>query len=310
MHFLHDIALAIALYATLINAGPAKILIFSATAGFRHDMIPTAIGVLKEKGPSINVDFDSTEDASMFTDDNLKKYDALLFLATTGDVLPNDKSFQRYLNAGGNFIGVHSASDALRNSKTYANEIGSLFYNHPILQTFVVDVLESTHPSVAGLPSPWPVQDEPYNFVSDPRSLGAKVVLVADESTYVDNNKSTTQGTPHPLAWYQEKGAGVQSGGVAGRSFYTSLGHLNESWNDKLFQKHILGAITWTLQSNTTKVSNASASVGNGSPLSPSTTAKGPVQSNAPSSGSKLESTLTSMLLIIFFTFISTSAYS
>ena len=33
-------------------------------------------------------------------------------------------------------------------------------------------------------------------------------------------------------AWYQERGAGVQTvkGGVAGRSFYTSLGHLNETW--------------------------------------------------------------------------------
>lgn len=32
------------------------------------------------------------------------------------------------------------------------------------------------------------------------------------------------------LAWYQEHGAGVQSNGTAGRSFYTSLGHLNETW--------------------------------------------------------------------------------
>lgn len=56
------------------------------------------------------------------------------------------------------------------------------------------------------------------------------------------------QGSPHPLgkllvgfqvsrsaltanqAWYQEHGAGVDTNGIAGRSFYTSLGHLNETW--------------------------------------------------------------------------------
>ena len=32
------------------------------------------------------------------------------------------------------------------------------------------------------------------------------------------------------LAWYQEHGAGSNVGDNAGRSFYTSLGHLNETW--------------------------------------------------------------------------------
>ncbi|KAF9532576.1 class I glutamine amidotransferase-like protein [Crepidotus variabilis] len=261
-------AFTIAFHATLAKAGTAKVLIFTATAGLKHDnMIPAAIDVLKDKGPSIDVEFDSTDDASTFTDDNLKKYDALLFLATTGDVLPNDESFQRYLNAGGNFIGVHSACDAMRNSKTYANEIGSLSYNAPEVQNYVVDVLEPKHPSGAQLSSPWAVIGEAYNFASDPRSLGARVVLAARESTFFDTNKSTTQGSPHPIAWYQEKGAGVQTGGIAGRSYYTALGHLPETWQkDVLFQRHILGAITWTVQSGTTKAFNTSALVGNYSP--------------------------------------------
>src|SRR6266571_838404 len=66
------------------NAATARLLIYSATQQFRHDSIPTAIDVLKKKGPSIDVVFDATEDASMFEDANLAKYDALLFLSTTG----------------------------------------------------------------------------------------------------------------------------------------------------------------------------------------------------------------------------------
>lgn len=67
------------------QALPAKILIYSATRGFRHDSIPTAIAALKANSSSINVQFDNTEDQAQFSDDNLAKYDAVLFLSTTGE---------------------------------------------------------------------------------------------------------------------------------------------------------------------------------------------------------------------------------
>ncbi|KAG6850692.1 hypothetical protein H0H93_009850 [Arthromyces matolae] len=62
-----------------------RVLIYSATAGYRHDSIPTAIAALKATGPSVNLDFDATEDKSLFTIDNLSQYDAILFLSTTGE---------------------------------------------------------------------------------------------------------------------------------------------------------------------------------------------------------------------------------
>jgi len=114
------------------------------------------------------------------------------------------------------------------------------------------------------LPAAWRVQDEIYNFESDPRAIGATVVLSADESSYVDNGpRRFNQGEPHPIAWFQTHGAGVESGGFAGRSFYTSLGHLNETWKDDLFIAHVLGGVSWVLQSNTTRAMNSSAQVGN-----------------------------------------------
>lgn len=63
----------------------ARILIYSATADFRHDSIPTAVDALVQLGPHSNIAFDHTEDKTWFTDDTLAQYDALLFLSNTGE---------------------------------------------------------------------------------------------------------------------------------------------------------------------------------------------------------------------------------
>ncbi|TBU55596.1 class I glutamine amidotransferase-like protein [Dichomitus squalens] len=245
----------------------ARVLIYSATADFRHDSIPTAVDALVQHGPGTDISFDHTEDKTWFTDDTLAQYDAVLFLMNTGEVLDDSgkTALRKYLDFGGNFVAIHAASDALRNTTWYQNEVGAAFDYHPALTNAIVDVTGPPHPSTAGLPQEWSVQDEMYNFKSDPRAIGAVVILSANESSYTDPGpRKFDQGTPHPTAWFQEHGAGIDSNGTAGRSFYTSLGHLNETWQDSLFMGHVMGGITWTLQSNTTRAFNATASVGNG----------------------------------------------
>ncbi|KAI0648914.1 trehalose utilization-domain-containing protein [Trametes meyenii] len=244
----------------------ARILIYSATRDFRHDSIPTAVDALVAQGPAANISFDHTEDQGWFTDDRLQQYDALLFLSNTGEVLDDTgkAAFQKYLDLGGNFIGIHSASDCLRNTTFFQKELGAAFDYHPELQNATVDVVGPSHPSTSMLPKAWAVRDEMYNFKSDPRSVGAVVVLSADESSYTDPGpRKFDQGTPHPTAWFQEHGAGVDDGSTAGRSFYTSLGHLNETWHNDLFLAHVMGGIQWALQSNTTRAFSPEAKVGN-----------------------------------------------
>jgi len=253
----------------------AKVLIYSATAGYRHASIPQAIESMKELGATKNIQFDNTEDPSFFTDANLTQYDALLFLMTTGQVLddPGIAAFQRYLDHGGNFVGIHAASDSLTNVSFYGRELGAYFDYHPALQNATIIVLDNNHPSTSMLPERWPVQDEIYNFKSDPRDLGAVVVLTVDPSSYVDNGVDPfNQGSPHPIAWYQLHGAGVDNPNapLVGRSFYTSLGHLTETWQNSTFLAHVMGGITWTLESGTTCASNPNAAVGNPSGSCPS----------------------------------------
>ncbi|KIO34295.1 hypothetical protein M407DRAFT_240629 [Tulasnella calospora MUT 4182] len=255
----------------MVAAQPAKVLIFSATNGYRHESIPDAISALTTAGPSHNIEFDQTEDSTAFTDANLTTYDAILFLMVT-DVSPNDiinleqqTAFQNYLNSGGNFVGIHSASDCLHDAVFYQREIGAYFWDHPTLgeATFLNNV-DPTHPTVSMIPERWTYTEEVYHFKQDPRSVGAKVVLTVDPNSAGANASAAIQGDPHPIAWYQERGAGASEGApTVGRSFYTSLGHLSSTWADETFMAHIMAGITWSLGSNTTKAFNPSTTVGN-----------------------------------------------
>ncbi len=67
----------------------ARALVYTATVGFRHDSIPTAIQALQARGSVINVDFENTEDKGIFTEQGLERYDVVIFLSTTGEGTPS-----------------------------------------------------------------------------------------------------------------------------------------------------------------------------------------------------------------------------
>ena len=63
----------------------ARILLYTATADFRHDSIPTAIQALKNQSGNYDVEFDATEDGGTFTEEGLEGYDAVMWVSTTGE---------------------------------------------------------------------------------------------------------------------------------------------------------------------------------------------------------------------------------
>ncbi|KAG8682974.1 hypothetical protein FRC11_014126 [Ceratobasidium sp. 423] len=113
-----------------------RILIYTATEGYRHESIETATAALFQLGQQHNINFDHTEDRTLFNDKNLAKYDALLFLNNNDEVLTESgkQAFQRYLNKGGNYVGVHGGGACLYNTTFYQREVGALFDYHPDLQ--------------------------------------------------------------------------------------------------------------------------------------------------------------------------------
>lgn len=118
---------ASALEVTKVNTwGVPQVLVYSYTAGFRHDSIPTAIDMFKQRAGDYGVEFTFTEDPTYFVDDKLAAFDSILFLQTSEEVLNWDQqgALQRYFQSGGNWVGVHCASSCLRNDTSFQQTVG------------------------------------------------------------------------------------------------------------------------------------------------------------------------------------------
>ncbi|HLX39824.1 MAG TPA: ThuA domain-containing protein [Ktedonobacteraceae bacterium] len=217
-----------------------RLLVFSKTAAFRHASIADGKVALQQLATEHGFSIDFTEDASVFTSANLVRYSAVIFLMTTGEVFDNDQeqvAFQRYIEAGGGYVGIHSASDTEYDWPWYGSLVGS-FNNvtdkhSSILQT-TVHVEDPNTPSTSMLPRDWVRTDEWYNFAIDPRA-NVHVLLTIDERTY----KGGTMGADHPIAWYHQYDGG--------RAWYTSMGHTSESYHEPLFLAHIWGGIVYAV---------------------------------------------------------------
>jgi cytochrome c len=217
-------------------AEEANVLVFSKTAGFRHDSIPTGIAAIQDLGADNGFTVEATEDAAAFTDENLSRFDAVVWLSTTGDVLNDEQqaAFERYVAAGGGYAGVHAASDTEYEWPWYGDLVGAYFDSHPQIQEASIDVEDHEHPSTAELPDRWTRTDEWYNYRDNPRE-DVHVLASLDESSY--DPGSGAMGDDHPIAWCHE-----QSGG---RAWYTGLGHTQESYSEPEFLDHLAGGISW-----------------------------------------------------------------
>ncbi|MFG2352105.1 ThuA domain-containing protein [Streptomyces sp. NPDC048521] len=213
-----------------------RVLVFSKTAGFRHDSIPEGVAAVRQLGESGGFTVDATEDASTFTPSTLRRYDAVVFLSTTGDVLDDAQqdAFEDYIHHGGGYVGVHAAADTEYDWAFYGGLAGAYFQSHPTIQPATVDVEDRAHPATSGLARTWNRTDEWYNYRSDPRDR-AHVLASLDESSYTGG----TMNGDHPIAWCQEY--------QGGRAFYTGGGHTKESYADPAFRRHLLGGIRYAI---------------------------------------------------------------
>ncbi|WP_194821773.1 ThuA domain-containing protein [Micromonospora sp. S-DT3-3-22] len=220
--------------AAAAAAEPFSVLVFSKTAAFRHDAIPAGIAAIQKLGTENGFTVDTTEDGAAFNDTNLAKYQAVIWLSTTGDVLDatQQAAFERYIKAGGGYAGVHAASDTEYDWAWYGNLVGAYFSGHPANQQATVKVEDHAHPSTADLPDRWSRFDEWYNFRTNPRSK-VHVLASLDEKSYSPG--AGAMGADHPTAWCQDYDGG--------RSWYTGGGHTQASYTEPEFLSHLLGGI-------------------------------------------------------------------
>ncbi len=225
-----------------------RALVFSKTTGFRHDAIPTGNALIATLGQQKNFQVDQTEDASLFTDAVLAHYDVVIFNSTTGDPLNDTQqaAFQRYIEAGHGYVGIHAAADSEYDWHWYGQLVGGYFRNHPDGTPTATVVVEDTNdPADAGLPARWTRTDEWYNYKKydnsseddySPRNTpGVHVLLKLDESTYAENDGSDGTDDDHPISWCQKYDGG--------RSWYTGMGHTQATYSEPGFQTHLESGI-------------------------------------------------------------------
>ncbi|GAO44222.1 ThuA domain-containing protein [Flavihumibacter petaseus] len=217
-------------------AGNKKVLVYSATRGYRHESIPDGIAAIKTLGATNHWDVVSSEDTALFSDNKISGYDAIVFLSTTGTVLSNEgeKALQDYVHAGGGIVGVHAATDCEYNWPWYNRMMGAWFESHPEQQVATLKKTTEVHPSTAMLPAEWSRKDEWYNFKNFNDQV--KVVLLLDETSY----KGGKMNGYHPAAWYHQF--------EGGKIFYTTLGHTKESYSEPLFLQHLEAGIRSVLK--------------------------------------------------------------
>ncbi|MFC3196375.1 ThuA domain-containing protein [Parapedobacter deserti] len=242
---LSSVLFADALVAQPVNWKKISILVYTKNGvGFVHDNIENSVIALKELGEQHGFKVDATDDPSVFTDNNLKRYDALVFSNTNNDVFDTDAqrvALMRYIQSGGGFVGIHSASGTERKWKWFKQLLGATFYWHDKFQPFTVNIIDAQHPSVSHLSRKWErVQGDEFYYLKQ-MNVNLHVVAVNDATTLQgeDDRRLDTFGDVFPSVWCQEFDGG--------RSWYTSLGHDKADYMDEEFRKHILGGIQWVV---------------------------------------------------------------
>ena len=183
----------------------------------------------------------ATDDLAQFTEEGLKPYSLIFSCNPTGTVFSanskvKDKAaamtaFQKFVENGGAWAGVHSATDFEKSNgfPWFTNILtGAYFVTHdgPTTQgTIQAQSAFTTHPVLKGIPANWSITEEWYYMNRDVSEQPGFQILARLAS---DNR---------PVHWFKEVGKG--------RSFYTIQGHKKETFEDATFRKLVLNGILW-----------------------------------------------------------------
>jgi type 1 glutamine amidotransferase len=253
-----------------------RALVYHETTGFRHGSIPYAIEQLEAYGRAHGIRVTADQTSDQFTRRGLARYDVVIWLSTVGGVrgdapLLTDAewaAFERYMESGGGYAGIHAGSDCCDESTWYGELLGNQarFDSHPggvggspgcmgnvpgdpdvVGHTgscfeAVVVTEDDRHPSTRHLPDRWRISDELYNFRANPRG-SVHVLQSLDERSYdfqphpFIRNWGNLMGADHPITWCQTYDGG--------RVWYTGLGHDANIYADHDSMTMIINGIKW-----------------------------------------------------------------
>jgi type 1 glutamine amidotransferase len=221
-----------------IAGEPLNLLVFTRTEGFRHASIEDGVAMLEAIAAEEGATLVRTEETDLFTPASLASYDVVIWLSTSGDVLDPDEqtAFEGFIQAGGGWVGIHSAADTEYGWPWYGELLGNgaWFDSHPPIQVATLVLEDPSHPGAGLFGATTSFEDEWYNFQANPRE-DVHVIMTLDESSYDPGDGA--MGDDHPAVWAQEYDGG--------RAFYTVLGHRSQTYSDPRFKEQIRRAVLW-----------------------------------------------------------------
>jgi type 1 glutamine amidotransferase len=208
---------------------------------------------IEAKAQAAQAEFDTAAKKSLevLSPANLaaKKIDLVIFANTTGDLpLPDKEGFIKWIENGGAFAGMHSASDTFHKFPGYIDMLQGEFETHKAQVPADLIAGDKAHPANGGIGDTWDLkQEEMYIIKSQDR---AKVRSLWFQRHHP--NDVNAAGF-FPVSWCRTAGKG--------KIFYTSLGHREDLWSDdpalpsrintieisKQYHAHLLGGLKWAL---------------------------------------------------------------
>jgi len=225
-----------------------RVLIYTKNGeGFVHDNINKSVIALKKICDELKISYVVSDDPSIFAAGFDKKFYAVIFSNTNNEAFDTEDQrmvFQKFIQNGGGFVGIHSACGSERDWPWFSAMVGAKFVRHPDFQPFDIKVLNKKHPSTYFLPDTWSWADECYfmNRINPDINVLLAADLTTIEDPEMEQYPGDTFGDLFPLAWYHEYDGG--------REFFTALGHDKKHYKDEYFIQHLKGGIIWVLEIN------------------------------------------------------------
>ena len=225
-----------------------KLLIFSRTTGFRHSSIEQGAAILSRLGElSGAYQADHTEDESVFNDENLKQYDAILMLSTTLNPISTPETraaFENFLKQKKGLVGIHAATDCHADWSNYLEAMGGIFDGHPWNKNSLVTLHNEAldHPCAKHVPQGFQIMDEIYQYKDDQHFTRDKMrVLLSLDLSAPDMQRKNMKrkDNDYPVSWLRSF--------TGSRVFYTNLGHNEATYLNPVALQHMLCGIQYAM---------------------------------------------------------------
>jgi uncharacterized protein len=294
--FFAPISLLAAVMAAVVFAAPAaapkrKILFFTKSSGFEHEVISWKKGqpsiaekALLEVGARNGWEFTFSKDGSKFSPEYLAQFDSVMFY-TTGDLTSPGTDQQPpmtaagkqalfdYVKSGKGFIGTHSASDTFHTANesqkgpdryvnhgeqadSYVRFLGGEFIRHGAQQVAKNTVTDASFPGFEKVGNDFSLMEEWYSLKDFRDDIHVLSVMDAPAMKGLEYARPA-----FPTTWARTEGKG--------RVWYTAMGHREDVWTNPMFQDILSGGVKWALGDVSAQVPANLAKIAPGAMINP-----------------------------------------